>query len=141
MAEMKTKPTGEDVTAFLDSVADARRREEGHELRRVFERLTGAPATMWGPSMVGFGTTSYTNTTGTHDWFAVGFSPRKAALPLYGIHNDYGPPDPLLDELGPHTTGKGCLYLKRLEAVDASVLERLIEQAWRAHRETSSEPE
>jgi len=141
MAEPKTKPTGEDVTAFLDSVKDARRREEGHELRRVFERVTGAPAVMWGPSMIGFGASSYTNTTGTHDWFAVGFSPRKTALTLYGVYDDYGPPDPLLDELGPHSTGKGCLYLKRLDAVDESVLERLIEQAWRTHQEPSSEPE
>ncbi len=139
MAELKTKPTGDDVTAFLDSVKDARRRDEGHELRGICERVTGAPAVMWGPSMVGFGSAPYTNTTGTHDWFAVGFSPRKAALTLYGVHNEYGPPDPLLDELGPHTTGKGCLYLKRLDAVDTSVLERLIEQAWRAHDAERSE--
>ena len=114
MAEPTTKPTGEDVTAFLDSVKDDRRREEGHEVRKVFERVTGASAEMWGPSMVGFGSMTYTNTTGTHDWFVVGFSPRKTALTLYGIVDGYGPADPLLDELGPHTTGKGCLYIKRL---------------------------
>ena len=141
MAGIKTKPTGEDVTAFLDSVPDARRRQEGHELRKVFERITGAPAVMWGPSMIGFGSAPYTNTTGTHDWFVVGFSPRKTALTLYGIVDGDVPPGPLLDELGPHTTGKGCLYLKRLDAVDTGVLERLIAQAWRSHEATSSERE
>src|SRR5690606_26640294 len=128
--------TGEDVTAFLDSVPDERRRADGHELRRLFERVTGAAAEMWGPSMIGFGTSRYTNTTGTHDWFAVGFSPRKAALTIYGVHDGYGEPDPLLDELGPHTTGKGCLYIKRLEDVEVSVLERLVANAWKAAEAT-----
>jgi len=73
-----------------------------------------------------------TNTSGTYDWFVVGFSPRKTALTIYGVYDGYGPADPLFDELGPHTVGKGCLYLKRLDAVDASVLERLIRQAWEA---------
>ena len=130
MAKITTRPTGEDVTAFLDSVSDEVRRADGHELRSIMERLTGAPATMWGPSIVGFGTHEYTNTTGTNDWFVVGFSPRKKALTIYGVHDGYGPPEPLLDELGPHTTGKGCLYVTRLADVDRVVLDRLIAEAW-----------
>jgi hypothetical protein len=129
MATIKTRPTGDDVTAFLDG-APAARREDGHALRALMERVTGAPATMWGPSMVGFGSQPYTNTTGTNEWFVVGFSPRKASSTLYGVHDGYGPHDPLLDELGPHTTGKGCLYVKRLADIDLQVLERLIRNAW-----------
>ncbi len=134
MAEIKTKPTGEDVTAFLDRVDSDRRREEGHALRELMERVTGQPAVMWGPTMVGFGSVPYTNSMGTNDWFVVGFSPRKAALTIYGINDGYGPPDPLLDELGPHTEGKSCVYAKRLEDLDATVLERLVSQAWEAAR-------
>lgn len=130
MATIKTRPTGADVTAFLDSVPNERRRAEGHAMRALMERATGAQAEMWGPSMVGFGSTPYTNTTGTNDWFVVGFSPRAAALTVYGVYDDYGPTDPLFETLGPHTTGKGCLYLKNLAAVDADVLERLVRQAW-----------
>ncbi len=130
MAEPKTRPTGEDVTAFLDSVPDEHRRAEGHATRALLERVTGEPATMWGPSMVGFGSMPYTNTSGTTDWFVVGFSPRKTSLTLYGVYDDYAPENPLYSELGPHTTGKGCLYLKRLDAVDDTVLERLVRQAW-----------
>ena len=100
MATIKTRPTGEDVTAFLDSVPAERRRVEGHALRSLFERVTGEPAAMWGPSMIGFGAKPYTNTLGTNDWFVVGFSPRKAALTIYGIHNGYAAPDPLLDGAG-----------------------------------------
>ncbi len=81
--------------------------------------------------MVGFGSRSYTNTTGTNDWFVVGFSPRKAALTIYGIHDGYAPvPDPLLAQLGPSTTGKGCVYVNRLDEIDQRVLEQLIRNAW-----------
>lgn len=125
-----TRPTDADVTAFLDAVPDARRRAEGHAVRELMHRVTGQPAVMWGPSMVGFGSAPYTNTTGTNEWFVVGFSPRKAALTIYGVYDDYGPADPLFERLGPHTTGRGCLYLKRLDAVDGAVLEDLVRGAW-----------
>jgi hypothetical protein len=130
MATIATRPTGADVTGFIDSVTNEQRRADAHALRSLLERVTGAPATMWGPSMVGFGNRPYTNTTGTHEWFVVGFSPRKQALTIYGIHDGYGAPDPLLDSLGPHTTGKGCLYLKRLDDADPAVLEQLVRNAW-----------
>jgi Domain of unknown function (DU1801) len=134
MATLKTRATSEDVDAFLDSVADDRRRSDAHALRKLMQRVTGAPATMWGPSIVGFGSQPYTNTTGTNDWFVVGFSPRKNAMTVYGVHEGYGPVDPLLAELGPHTTSKGCLYLKQLSEIDEGVLERLVRNAWeRAH--------
>ena len=132
MATIKTRPTGDDVTAFLDAVPDERRRAEGHEARALMERVTGAEAAMWGPSMVGFGNRPYTNTTGTNEWFVVGFSPRKAALTVYGVHDGYAAPDPMLDQLGPHTTGKGCVYIKRLDRVDHDVLEQLVRKAWQA---------
>lgn len=125
-----TRPTDADVTAFLDAVSDERRRAEGHAMRALMERVTGEPAVMWGTAIVGFGSLPHTNTTGTNDWFVVGFSPRKGALTLYGVHDGYGPADPLLAELGPHDTGKGCLYLKRLDAVDSGVLERIVRAAW-----------
>ncbi|NYF09423.1 hypothetical protein HDC94_000579 [Leifsonia sp. AK011] len=130
MAEIKTKPTGADVTAFLDAVPDETRRRDGHSMRALMERITGEPAVMWGPTMVGFGSKPYTNTTGTNEMFILGFSPRKADLTLYGLTNAYEEPDPLLDELGPHRLGKSCLYVKRLENVNAEVLERLVHQAW-----------
>ena len=136
MAQIKTQATGADVTAFLDSVPDERRRVDGHALAALMRRVAGAPATMWGPSIVGFGAQSYTNTTGTNDWFVVGFSPRKKALTLYGVYDGYGPADPLLGDLGPHTSGKGCLYIKQLSAIDEDVLERMIRNAWERAQST-----
>jgi hypothetical protein len=130
MAEIQTRPTGADVTAFLEAIPDDRRRGESLAMRDLMERVTGAPAEMWGPSIVGFGSRPYVNSTGSADYLVVGFAPRKGALTLYGVYDDYAPAEPLFGELGPHTTGKGCLYLKRLDAVDSEVLERLIRRAW-----------
>jgi hypothetical protein len=125
------------VNKFLESVPDQRRRAEGHVVRSLFERVTGAPAVMWGPSMVGFGSRPSTNSTGTNDWFVVGYSPRKSALTFYGIHDGYASvPDPLIAELGPATTGRGCLYIKRLDEIDERVLEQLIRTAWSAPRDS-----
>jgi len=137
MARIRTRPTGEDVSTFLDSLPQERRRAEGHALRSLFERVTGEPAVMWGASIVGFGSRPYTNSTGTNDWFVVGFSPRKDALTIYGIHDGYAKtPDPLLEALGPSTTGKSCLYIKRLDRIDQRVLEQMVRNAW----ESSSNP-
>jgi hypothetical protein len=139
MGTIKTGPTDASVTEFLDSVPGERRRAEGHELRAMFERITGEPAVMWGPSMVGFGSLAHTNTMGTNDWFIVGFSPRASALTIYGIHDAYAStPDPLLDELGPHTTGKSCVYVKRLDAIDGGVLEQLVDHAWQRGGDAST---
>jgi hypothetical protein len=127
---IKTRATTADVGEFLASVTDERRRVDGLALLSMMQRVTGAEPAMWGPSMVGFGTRPYTNTMGTNDWFVVGFSPRKQAMTVYGVHDGYGPHDPLLDSLGPHTTGKSCLYIKRLADVDEAVLEQLVRNAW-----------
>lgn len=127
---IKTQPTDADVDAFLASVPHARRREDGQRMRALMERVTGEPAVMWGPSMVGFGSEPHTNSLGTHEWPVVAFSPRSTALTIYGVYDDRDPADPLYEQLGPHTTGKGCLYLKRLDAVDLDVVERLVRQAW-----------
>jgi hypothetical protein len=127
---IQTKPTDADVTAFLDAVPDERRRAEGHAMRALFERVTGEKAVIWGASMVGFGSYRYQGKSSSGDWFVVGFSPRKAALTIYGVYDDYGPVEPLFADLGPHETGKGCLYLKRLDAVDGDVLEQLVRRAW-----------
>ncbi len=123
----KTRATSAGVEDFLDAIADARRREECHALRALMERVVGAPATMWGPSMVGFGRYHYVYESGREgDWFMTGFSPRKQALTVYVMSGFEGEPE-LMARLGRFRTGKSCLYLKRLEDIDTSVLETLID--------------
>lgn len=126
MAEIKTRPTGVAVDEFLEAVPDPQRRADGKALREMFERITGEPATMWGPSIVGFGSYHYKYDSGHEgDMARIGFSPRKAELVLY-VLTEAGDQDELLARLGKHKTGKCCLYIKKLSAVDEAVLEELI---------------
>ena len=132
MSERKTTPTDADVAAYLESVPDPGRREDARAVAQLMRDVTGAEPEMWGGSIIGFGRMRYTVTDGTHEYFAVGLAPRKAALTLYGL-TYYGSNQELLDRLGKHTTGKGCLYIKKLEHVDASALRDLVARAWEAN--------
>jgi hypothetical protein len=96
------------------------------------ERVTGEKPAMWGPSIVGFGDLHYKYESGREgDWFKVGFSPRKQNLTLY-ITDYIQDDDPLLAKLGKFTTGKACIYIKRLEDIDSEVLEQLVERSYDA---------
>lgn len=133
--DRKTRPTDADVAAFLDGVDDERRRADAWAVLDMMRRLSGVEPRLWGASIVGFGRQPYTTADGKQrDWFAVGLAPRKAALTLYGLTYD-GTNTDLLERLGKHSTGKGCLYIKRLDDVDRDVLEELITQSWRTNHE------
>ena len=131
MAETKTKPTTVSVDAFLDAVEHPVRRADGHEVRRMMERITGETATMWGPSIVGFGSYHYKYASGHEgDMCRVGFSPRSAKLVLYvGGFAQY---DALLEKLGKHKRSKACLYLNKLADVDQAVLEEIVRRTYEA---------
>lgn len=140
MAEAKTKPTDVDPDDYLATV-DEPRRSQGKTIMELMRRITGEKPVMWGPTMIGFGTSHYEGKTTKGDWFHVGFSPRKAAMTIYGVYDDYGPEDPLFDKLGPHTTGRSCLYLKSLDTIDLAVLEELISQSGHAANRPDPQPE
>lgn len=125
-----TRPTDADVDAFLAGVEPAARREDAVAVLELMREVTGTEPVLWGGSMVGFGRHRYTTADGKErEWFAVGLAPRKAALTLYGL-TYYGSNEALLGRLGRHTTGKGCLYVKRLTDVDEGVLRELVTKAW-----------
>jgi hypothetical protein len=134
MAENKTKPTTVSVPAFLDACTDEARRADAKALTKLMQKVTGNEPSMWGPSIVGFGSYHYTYESGREgDMPVVGFSPRKAANVLYGAIGFVGA-EALLAKLGKYTTGKGCLYIKKLADVDVKVLEKLLEKAVAATR-------
>jgi Domain of unknown function (DU1801) len=134
VAENKTKPTTISVPAFLDTCTDEARREDAEALVKLMQKVTGNEPTMWGPSIVGFGSHHYTYESGREgDMPIVGFSPRKAANVLYGTIGFAGA-EALLAKLGKHTTGKGCLHIRKLADVDGKVLETLVEKAVAATR-------
>ena len=133
MADNKTKPTTLSVAEFVDGIPDQTRRADAKALVKLMQGASGEKPKMWGPSIIGFGSYHYKYESGREgDMPLVAFSPRKAATVLYvgGLSESAG----LLAKLGKHTTGKGCLYIKKLADVDPQVLQTLIVQSVAARR-------
>lgn len=130
MAELKTKRNDADVDEFLDSVENQTRRRDALAIRDLMAEVSGEKPEMWGDSIVGFGPYVYRPKSGgaEHEWFKVGFAPRKQALTLY-IMDGFQDYEALLSKLGPHSTGKSCLYIKNLEKVDTEVLTELVKRS------------
>jgi uncharacterized protein DUF1801 len=138
MAEPKTKPTKEKVKAFLNRIPDEERRADCFEVVKIMEEITGEKPTMWGPSIVGFGTYHYKYASGREgDWPMTGFSPRKKDLTLY-IMMGFERHADLMEKLGKHSTGKSCLYIKRLSDVHIPTLRKLIKIGLKDLREYTS---
>ena len=129
MADLKTKRTDESVDKFLKGVKDDKARTDCYQMLGIMKGVTKAEPKMWGPSIVGFGDYHYKYASGReNDWFMVGFSLRKQNLTVYLMGGLQGQED-LLGKLGKHTTGKGCLYIKKMEDVDARVLKKLVSES------------
>jgi hypothetical protein len=125
MAELKTQKNDGDVEAFIHCV-DEKRQDDCRALVEIMSEITGDEPSMWGTSIIGFGSYHYQYASGREgDWFQVGFSPRSQNLSLY-IMADFPERKDLLKKLGKHKTGKSCLYINKLADVDLDVLKGLI---------------
>lgn len=123
--------TDDEVRAFLDRVEHPVRRRDAETMLELMTRVTGQPAKMWGPSIVGFGSYHYRYASGREgDAPAAAFSPRKAATTIY-LYDGIDAHADLVEQVGPHTTGVGCLYLKDLAEVDLAALEELVAASYR----------
>ncbi|WP_431795619.1 DUF1801 domain-containing protein [Microbacterium enclense] len=117
------------VEQFVNAVEDEARRNDSRELVRMMRDATASAPALCG-SIVGFGTHHYRYDSGREgDTMAVGFSPRKSALVVYGLQDDQQARE-RVQELGPVRLGKGCVYIKRLSDVDTGVLSELIASAY-----------
>ena len=129
MAELKTKRNKGDVKAFLNSVTVEKKRQDSFTILEMMKQVTGKEPEMWGDSIVGFGSYHYKYASGREaDWMLTGFSPRKQSMTLY-IMSGFDEYDLLLSKLGKHSTGKSCLYIKKVEDVDMDVLKELVKQS------------
>lgn len=137
MAELKTKPTKASVEKFLNQIPDEARREDCFTVARLMEEITGSKPQMWGESIVGFGSYHYKYASGQEaDWPLTGFSPRKRDLTLY-IMPGFQQHKDLMDQLGKHSTGVSCLYIKRLSDVHLPTLKKLIRLSVKSMKKTS----
>lgn len=125
MTTIKTQPTKSSVSAYFNAITDATRKKECKVIDALMREVSGSKPVMWGESLVGYGSVSMTYASGrTMDWLMMGFASRKAAISLYLTCNLDEFAD-LLEKLGPHKRGVGCLYIKTLADVDMKVLKQL----------------
>ena len=130
MAEVKTKPTGLSVRTYIDAIEDETRRKDCKAISALMKRVTGCAPTMWGPSIVGFGSYHYEYASGhSGDSCLVGFSSRKGDISVYLMPGIEGG-DVLFAALGKHKRGKACLYIRRLADVRLPVLEELVARSF-----------
>lgn len=127
LVEIKTKPTNDNVVAFINKISDEQKRKDCFVLIDMMQSATGEEPVLWSNSIIGFGNKRYKspNTGREVDWLLIGFAPRKANLSLYvsiGIQEHAA----ALKKLGKHKTGVGCLYINKLEDVVLKVLDGII---------------
>jgi Domain of unknown function (DU1801) len=132
----KTQITDVAIEAFLETLPSDARQSEAHTILRLMGGLIDMSPRMWGPSIIGFGVRHYKYESGREGTSPiVAFSPRKAQLVFYGLGIS-GPAAEALGRLGKHTTGKGCLYVKKLSDIDQGVLSEIIATAWQASNDS-----
>ena len=130
MVELKTKENSASVVKFINSVDDENKKKDSKKLLDIFKKITKNNPKMWGASIIGFGKIHFKYKSGREgDWMATGFSPRKQSISLYILAGFKGK-DNLLKKLGKHKTGRGCLYINKLEDVDMSILKKLIKDSY-----------
>ncbi len=126
MAELKTKKTSASVAAYLNAITDKQKRSDCKAVARMMRDATGERASMWGGSLVGYGSYDYKYASGREGtWFICGFSPRAQNITIY-IMPGFSGFKKLMNKLGKYKTGKSCLYIKKLQDVDQKTLEELI---------------
>ena len=143
MAELKTKPTDASVTDYLNSIQNELVRQDCFAILEIMQEATKTEPRMWGDSIIGFGTYHYCYSSGREgDWPLTGFSPRKQNITVY-IMSGFDQYEELMSRLGKYTTGKACLYIKRLSDIDIPTLKALIqasvEHMIRTNEATASE--
>ena len=131
MAELKTKKNKSSVMNFISSIDHEGKRKDAMEILEMMRKITGEQPKMWGSSIIGFGDLHYKYASGREgDWFKCGFSPRKANISMYLMQCDISRAQDLLDQLGKHKTGKGCLYINKLADINKEILKIIIKESY-----------
>jgi len=129
LAEAKTKPTDQSVDSFIKKTPDPQTREDCLTIAKLMKEATRCDPQMWGSAIVGFGTRRIQYAGGREgDWPLIAFSPRKQNLTLYIVTGSDSHTE-LLEKLGKHSVGGGCLYIKRLSDIDLPTLKKLIRES------------
>ena len=131
MAENKTKPTRNSVTAFLNKIQDKQLRDDCFVILDMMQKVSNSEPVMWGSAIIGFGKYHYVYESGREgDTIVIGFSPRKQNISIY-LMGGLNTVEDELSKLGKYKTGKGCLYIKKLSDVNVEVLKKVFAKAFK----------
>jgi hypothetical protein len=120
----KTQPSQQSVEDFINSLPSEQTKKDCFELIEMMRSATGREPQFWVGGLIGFGNYRYKSAAGTGgDWFVIGFAPRKQNITLYLMG---GMQSNLLQKIGKHKSGVGCLYINKLADIDKSVLQELL---------------
>ena len=134
-----TQPTENSVDGYLSSISDRKKQSDAKQLLKIMQEATKELPVLWGPSIIGFGNYHYKYASGREgDTPVVSFAVRKNAITLYGVlfYEQNEENVKLAQQLGPHSHGKGCLYIKDLNAIDQAVLKKMLRNAYAARSGT-----
>ncbi len=119
--------TNDSISTYLAELP-SERREDVAWLVSQMESITKRKPKLWG-SIVGFGKLYYRYPTGNDGYMPIiAFASRKQALTLYLSFTLDNYPE--RQQLGKHTAGKSCLYIKRLSDVNKVVLIKMMKKAY-----------
>ncbi|MEO7804392.1 MAG: DUF1801 domain-containing protein [Actinomycetota bacterium] len=125
ITESKTQWTGASVDEYIRSRANEQQHDDCRELMALLKKVTRRTPRMWGPSMVGYGSFQYKYESGrTGEAPLAAFAIRGRDLVVYLA--EWPERSALRSKLGKHKMGKTCLYFKRLDDLDMSVLQELL---------------
>jgi hypothetical protein len=127
MAELKTKPTANSVESYLNNISEENRRQDAIAIIDLLKDVTASQPVMWGEKIVGFGDFHYKSASGREgDWFKAGFAVAKSNITIYLMAHGLETYEDLFQKLGKHKTGKGCIYIKKLNDVNTDVLKAIV---------------
>lgn len=130
LVKIKTQQTEINIDDFINNIDDEQKRKDSLILLGIMKKHTGENPVLWSNSIIGFGKKVYESPkTGRQvEWFKMGFAPRKNNFSLH-IVGDINAYKTLLNKLGKHKTGVGCLYINKLAEINLQVLEDIIESS------------
>jgi hypothetical protein len=128
-SKVQTRPSDRPLDELFVEFPNDERRADAQRLIALMAGITGHEPIIWGDRLIGFGRRSYRYASGRSDeTFELGFAAHGREMTLYA-HCDLGKNPRYHDDLtalGPHRTGVGCLYLKRLQTINFDVLEQVL---------------
>ncbi len=133
MAKNKTTENKNSVTDYIASIGDEKKRKDFSTIVALIEKQTRIEPKMWGTAIVGFGSYHYVYESGREgDAPCFGMAARANAITLY-LGANFENRDALLTEFGKYKSGKGCVYIQKLEDIDIGILVKMVKNSM-AHR-------